>query len=736
MNDPFSNFIRQKLISHFGFIIEAVIESIPQSILQMIFLIMYHSSASYSIINVLSIVMSMTVVSSKGTLLSYSIYRKASIFNFLCFAIDIFGIFTISAWLFVLDDNNNDNDEGGYKYQLFGYNLWYVAYYYFDMLYYIYKTLIWIAFWAFNLLLIQTYQQYWNCPWRNIIQIIFIPIGCVLLVIPVSLIVLTVRFTLIPVFLLQAFDHSQNRSYSFYNRIYSFMTDSKSIKEIHEKILITNWTLAQIIKQTESDTMKGRYLCDARGINTAETVCNEMEKQYEETGTVSLSNLYRTLKICDYNYWIHHKYHQCLELITLLITKKGFWQFLLIKISPKQPSTCYLSCIKVLFCCVWSTGDIDATFKWDIEKYKELEIEFWKTIGQILIVIEWQGFEQTLRRNWARFMIQLNLIRLWFNNLNWREVATAIGLLIAIVARDLFWKDFMKQKVPIFVKWVLNGLYYALLQDLANLYYSIMRIYDIIKNGSNSRYKSKNHIRSSLTLTEHIQFVNSPKVFKFYKNRQILKWNFPKCWSNWNVLFKNRVITNDSADSYLYFSNFMRYNQPWIGRGIFVFIVVIIFKCIHCPLRNLYTSRRFEDFCVCMVGIPAFIIILPLVLCIAIYSIFAPILFIIHQWIYFGLFNFDKNLLQQIFTVCYLIIFIAIFILLPQVWRFVYTNWHLYRYFTDKKPTPLYYGDHIVDVYHSTFIRDDLLYNCFGPDLSGLIKSYLPQYQIWTKQFY
>ena len=78
MNDPFSNFIRSKLISHFGFIIEAVIESIPQSIVQMIYLIMYHSTSQFSTLNIVSIVLSMTVVSSKGTLLSYSIYRKAS----------------------------------------------------------------------------------------------------------------------------------------------------------------------------------------------------------------------------------------------------------------------------------------------------------------------------------------------------------------------------------------------------------------------------------------------------------------------------------------------------------------------------------------------------------------------------------------------------------------------------------------------------------------------------------
>ena len=247
MNDPFSNFIRQKLISHFGFIIEAVIESIPQSILQMIFLILYHSSSSFSIINVLSIIMSMSVVSSKGTLLSYSIYRKASIFNFLCFAIDIFGIFTISAWLFVLNDNNIssvDNDE--YQYQFFGYNLWPTAYHYFNMLYYIYMTLIWMAFWGFNLLLIETYKYCWNCPGRNIMPLILLPIGAVLLIITVSLIALTVRFTLIPVFLLQAFDHSQNRSYGFYNKLYSFITDSKSMNEIHDRILLTNWMLAEI----------------------------------------------------------------------------------------------------------------------------------------------------------------------------------------------------------------------------------------------------------------------------------------------------------------------------------------------------------------------------------------------------------------------------------------------------------------------------------------------------------
>ena len=185
----------------------------------------------------------------------------------------------------------------------------------------------------------------------------------------------------------------------------------------------------------------------------------------------------------------------------------------------------------------------------------------------------------------------------------------------------------------------------------------------------------------------------------------------------------------------IYYSNFRNYNSPWIGRGMFVFMVVVIFKCIHVPIRNLYTHRTFEDFCVVMVGGPGFVIVLPLVLCVAVYSIFAPILFLIQQWIHFGVFNFEHNLLQMIFTFGYLVIFIGIFVLLPKVWKFVYADWHLYRYFTDKKPTPQSYADHVVRAFESKQIRDELLDECFGMDLSGLIKTYLPHYQIWMAEF-
>ena len=49
-----------------------------------------------------TIAMSMTMMVSKRIILSYSIYRFAAICNFLCFALDIVGIFRVTSWLFCM----------------------------------------------------------------------------------------------------------------------------------------------------------------------------------------------------------------------------------------------------------------------------------------------------------------------------------------------------------------------------------------------------------------------------------------------------------------------------------------------------------------------------------------------------------------------------------------------------------------------------------------------------------
>ena len=57
--DPLSAYIRSKFVSHIGFIVEAVVEAVPQSILQMVGIILFKD---FTFLNIFSIFMSMSVV--------------------------------------------------------------------------------------------------------------------------------------------------------------------------------------------------------------------------------------------------------------------------------------------------------------------------------------------------------------------------------------------------------------------------------------------------------------------------------------------------------------------------------------------------------------------------------------------------------------------------------------------------------------------------------------------------
>jgi len=96
-DDPLMIWIKQKFASHGGFIMEACVEAFPQSILQMISIVVYHE---HTTLNVVSVLISMTAVASKSIMLSYNMDRKVFLFNFACFVGDIFNVFAVVAWAF------------------------------------------------------------------------------------------------------------------------------------------------------------------------------------------------------------------------------------------------------------------------------------------------------------------------------------------------------------------------------------------------------------------------------------------------------------------------------------------------------------------------------------------------------------------------------------------------------------------------------------------------------------
>jgi len=97
-NEPqITRWIKEKFEKHMGFILEAVIEAFPQSILQMIAIVYYNET---EIINVVSILISLISVSTKSLVFSYAIEVKVFIFNWLSLVTDFFGIFMLISWIF------------------------------------------------------------------------------------------------------------------------------------------------------------------------------------------------------------------------------------------------------------------------------------------------------------------------------------------------------------------------------------------------------------------------------------------------------------------------------------------------------------------------------------------------------------------------------------------------------------------------------------------------------------
>jgi len=95
--DPLIHWISSKIKKHGGFIVESLIEALPQSILQFVALLYYKNVTTLSLYSIIS---SMTSVAIRGVMFSYSLNRATFIFNIACFAADIFNIFSCFSWAF------------------------------------------------------------------------------------------------------------------------------------------------------------------------------------------------------------------------------------------------------------------------------------------------------------------------------------------------------------------------------------------------------------------------------------------------------------------------------------------------------------------------------------------------------------------------------------------------------------------------------------------------------------
>ena len=85
-----------------GFILEAAVEALPQSLLQIV-AIVYYKEANY--VSIISIFLSMFSVMTKSLVFSQGIEIKTYIWTWLCIVVDFFGIFFTLTWVFYTNDN-------------------------------------------------------------------------------------------------------------------------------------------------------------------------------------------------------------------------------------------------------------------------------------------------------------------------------------------------------------------------------------------------------------------------------------------------------------------------------------------------------------------------------------------------------------------------------------------------------------------------------------------------------
>ena len=95
--DSKAEWINHELENHVGFVIEAMIESFPMSILQIIAIVEIQEA---NFVNILSIFLSIISVVTKSIFFSYSMDNYVFVFHCICVFVDCFGIFTNIIWCF------------------------------------------------------------------------------------------------------------------------------------------------------------------------------------------------------------------------------------------------------------------------------------------------------------------------------------------------------------------------------------------------------------------------------------------------------------------------------------------------------------------------------------------------------------------------------------------------------------------------------------------------------------
>jgi len=199
-------YLQNKYQAWSGFLIEAFVEAIPQCLLQTIAVIIYGKATT---LNLLSIIVSVVVIASKGYLISYSLDRKTFAFNICCVACDVFNLFAIICWLF--HDDAHLLKTGLWK--------WFAG---------IGMALSALA--GFSLLMFSIFDDHLKklhglIQCKNVFYSFYVVriIGWFLAIECVSVLYHVTKLTLIPIFVLRSLDPEQSLHFDFYTSLFEFL---------------------------------------------------------------------------------------------------------------------------------------------------------------------------------------------------------------------------------------------------------------------------------------------------------------------------------------------------------------------------------------------------------------------------------------------------------------------------------------------------------------------------------
>jgi hypothetical protein len=212
-------YIQSKYQAHAGFLVEAFVEAIPQCVLQTVAIIIYGEASA---LNILSILISIIVVASKGYLVSYSIDRTTFVFNYLCIVADCFGLIASFTWLFagsssdgirIFEGTADGPTEVWSWLCLHGMGLSCVGGFF----------LLWFTIFDDHLKTRQPDKYSVNCAsvWFEYYLARFV--GWCLAIVPVTVVYITSRFALVPIVLLRSLDPEYASKGDFYRPLFEFL---------------------------------------------------------------------------------------------------------------------------------------------------------------------------------------------------------------------------------------------------------------------------------------------------------------------------------------------------------------------------------------------------------------------------------------------------------------------------------------------------------------------------------